>query len=189
MKALSFNPFSAVNNLTFGVLASFMHAYGKVDYTPSQLRWGFKMMRGSVGKSWTFGKAAPGDAMKIRNIMDRTGVISEILDTMYGKSNLSSAEKTALEKAINPYAWQQSGDYLHKGAMVLAMMKNKMVTVTENGVEKKIPLYEALNEEGEWDSAKYGVNKEWSSDDISEQKEWNKFRDYMRKVSIIVHGN
>lgn len=189
LKALSYNPFSAVNNLVFGTMAAFIHAYGRVDYTPKELRWGFKTMKGSVGKSITFGMTSPGEATKIHNIMDRIGVISEVLDTMYGKSNLSTHEKSMLQKTLSPYAWQKSGDYLHKGAMVLAMMKHTMVEVEVDGIKKEISLYEALDDNGEWNVEKYGENKQWSSDDINEQKSWNKFRDKTRKVSIIVHGN
>lgn len=189
LKALSFNPFSAVNNFTFGTISAFIHAYGKVDYTPTQLRKGFRMMKDSVARNWTFNKTSPGESNKISNVMDRMGVISEILETMYGKSNLSSGQKSEWLKAIDPYAWQKNGDYVHKGAMVLAMMQNKMVEVTENSEKKSINLYEALNDEGEWDSKRFGENKAWSSSSIKEQTEWNKFRDKARKVAIIVHGN
>lgn len=188
LKALAFNPFSAVNNLTFGVISAFIHAYGRADYTPSDLRWGFMKMRWSIAKSLTFNTKSPGEAEKIRNIADRVGLITEILDTMYGKSNLHT-HTNYWQKLADPFAWQRSGDYLHKGALLLAMMKNQKVKVMEDGVEKEISLYDALDDSGEWNAAKYGENKEWSSDDIDEQKLWNKFRDKSRKVAMIVHGN
>ena len=189
LKALSFNPFSAVNNFVFGTLSAWLHAYGRVDYDPSDLRWGFSKMRGSIGKALTFNKTAPGDSTKIHNIMDRIGIISEILDTMYGASNLSSEQKSELLKAMHPYAWQKSGDYVHKGAMVLAMMHKQKVEVEINGEKQMIPLYDALDDNGEWNTEKYGERKEWSSNEITEQTAWNKFRDKTRQVALIVHGN
>ena len=54
LKALSFNPFSAVNNLTFGLMSGFIHGYGRADYSPKDYRWGLKKMRGSVARSYSF---------------------------------------------------------------------------------------------------------------------------------------
>jgi len=189
LKALSFNPFSAINNLTFGVMSGFIHAYGKVDYTPADYRWGLKKMRGSIARSYAFNSVEVGESKKVRNIMDRIGVISEILETMYGKSNLQSKQKSGFRKIIDPFGWQKSGDYLTKGAMVLAMMRNRQVEVEIDGQKKMIPLYEAINENGEWNEEKYGENRLWSAENIEEQTEWNKFRDKSRKVSTIVFGN
>lgn len=189
LKALSFNPFSAVNNFVFGTMSAYIHSFGKVDYTPKELNWGFKKMKGSIGKSLSFGTREPGDARKIHNIMERTGVLTEILDTMYGQTNLSAEQKSALRRSINPYQWQKTGDYLHKGAMLLAMMKHTKVKVQVNGVEEEINLYDALNDEGEWNEQQFGERPEWSNQDISKQTEWNKFRNKARKVAIIVHGN
>lgn len=189
LKALSFNPFSAVNNLTFGLISGFIHSYGRADYAPKDYRWGLKKMRGSIARSYTMNSVEVGDSKKIRSIMDRIGVISEIMETMYGKSNLASQQKSGFRKVIDPFGWQKSGDYLTKGAMVLAMMRTKQVEVEVDGEKKKISLYDAIGENGEWDVEKYGENKLWSSENIEDQKEWNKFRDKSRKVSTIVFGN
>ena len=68
-------------------------------------------------------------------------------------------------------------------------MKHKMVDVVEDGVAKKISLWEATGEDGYWNEQKYGPNSEWSSDDTEDQVAWNKFKIQMKTVSTIVYGN
>jgi hypothetical protein len=119
--------------------------------------------------------------------MDRVGMLGDITDTQYGKSNLKTHKDKPLVDAIKPYNWQKSGDYFAKGAMMLAMLKFKQVDLADG---TKISLWDALNEKGVWNEEKYGKRPEWyDADDISGQSEWAAYRDRIRKVGILVFGN
>ena len=199
LKSMAFNPFSAVTNLTFGWLSAATHARGfrvtdketkttSGDYTIKQLKWAVAEMKSNVAASWgsIAGYRGNKTAAKIRAIVDKVGLIDVLIDTTYGKgTNLSPAKRSALKRTFDPFAAQYSGDFLMKGAVVLAMMKNKMIE-TENG---KVSLYDAMDENGNWNEAEYGENKKWYSEKVEEQDEWNTFKGKVRKVGILIFGN
>jgi hypothetical protein len=199
LKSMSYNPFSAVSNLTYGYLSAMLHArgfragqdgYTTGDFTVEQLKTAFKMMKGNVARSWLKASGYEGDSLsrKVEAIIRRTGSIEALIDVQYGKTNLVENQSNT-RKFLDPYAAQKSGDFLTKGACIIARTLNVPVKVQVEGEEKTIPLFEALNEAGEWDSEKYGENKDWSSPDSrEEQKEWNKFTFRVRKTQVVVFG-
>ena len=203
LKAMSYNPFSAVSNFSFGYLSGFIHARGfraedketgetSGDYTAAQLRTAYGLMKGNIARSWgsMFNLSGSDTALKCKAIIERIGSIEALTDTTYGKTNLENFQKKGWQKTVDPFAWQKSGDFLTKGAVMIAMTLNKHVEVTENGVTKRIPLFDALNIDAKWDTEKYGENETWQSDkDIDNQVEWNKFRNKVRKVGILIFGN
>jgi hypothetical protein len=200
LKAMSYNPFSAVTNFTFGYMSSFIHARGfragkdgttKGDFTATQLRQAYSLMKGNALRSWTVGLSEGELAKKCKAVIDRVGMVEALIDTTYGKTNLEAHGKSKASKALDPFAWQKSGDFMTKGAVVIAMTLNKKVKVTIDGTEQEIPLFEALDNEGKWDTEKYGPNEDWYSevDKDIKQQEWNKLRDKIRKVGLIIFGN
>ena len=203
LKAMSYNPFSAVSNFSFGYMSGFIYARGfraddketgetKGDYTAAQLRMAYSLMKGNIARSWgsMFNLSGSDTALKCKAIIERIGMVDALMDTTYGKTNLENFQKKGWQKTVDPFAWQKSGDFLTKGAVMIAMTLNKHVEVTENGVTKRIPLFDALNIEAKWDVEKYGENETWQSDkDIDNQVDWNKFRNKVRKVGILVFGN
>jgi hypothetical protein len=203
LKAMSYNPFSAVSNFSFGYMSGFIHARGfraedketgetSGDYTAAQLRMAYSLMKGNIARSWgsIFNLSGSDTALKCKAIIERIGMVDALSDTTYGKTNLENFQKKGWQKTVDPFAWQKSGDFLTKGAVMIAMTLNKHVEVTENGVTKRIPLFDALSIEAKWDVEKYGENETWQSDkDIDNQVDWNKFRNKVRKVGILVFGN
>lgn len=203
LKAMSYNPFSAVSNFSFGYMSGFIHARGfraedketgetSGDYTAAQLRMAYSLMKGNIARSWgsMFNLSGSDTALKCKAIIERIGMVDALIDTTYGKTNLENFQKKGWQKTVDPFAWQKSGDFLTKGAVMIAMTLNKHVEVTENGVTKRIPLFDALSTEAKWDVEKYGENETWQSDkDIDNQVDWNKFRNKVRKVGILVFGN
>jgi hypothetical protein len=201
LKAMSYNPFSGISNFTFGLMSGFIHGrgfradketgYTSGDYTVQQYRQALQLMKGNYARSWgsITGYTGTVTAKKIKNILDRTGMIDSFIDTNYGKTNLSAADRSALRKTIDPMAWQKTGDFVAKGAVVIAMALNKEVQVEVNGEKKTINLFDALNEEGNWDEAQFGVNTDWTSTEKDDQVLWNKWRDRARKVGLLVFGN
>lgn len=188
MKALGYNPFSAISNFTFGLVSTFIHASGRRDYDLKAARKAMGIMMNSVQKYYTFGTIDNPQARKIMNLMDRLGVIGEIVDTQIGGSNLRDRNK-GWKSALAPFNWQKSGDYFAKGMVMVAMLMKKQVEVEQEGVKKDISLWDALDEEGKWNEAKYGQRPEWYSEEPSEQTEWNNYRDRIRKVGTLVFGN
>jgi len=203
LKAMSYNPFSAVSNFSFGYLSGFIHARGfraednetgetSGDYTAAQLRTAYGLMKGNIARSWgsMFNLSGSESAAKCKAIIERIGMVDALIDTTYGRTNLENYQKKGWQKTIDPFAWQKSGDFLTKGAVMIAMTLNKHVEVTENGVTKRIPLFDALSTEAKWDVEKYGENEAWHSEtDLDNQTDWNKFRNKVRKVGILVFGN
>lgn len=190
-KALSYNPFSAVSNFSFAAVSLGIHGRAKVDYDMKHLRSAYNVMTNAMKKYWLFEKTGNATAQKVHELVKRSGIIGDVVDTDYGKSNLERENKSKLRSALEPFQWQRSGDYFTKGTLMVAMMKAKQIEVTQTGTGNKvtIPLWDAFNEKGEWDQSKYELDKTWYSDNISDQSNWSNYRDKMRKVSTIVFGN
>lgn len=188
LKTLSYNPFSGLANMTFGVVSAAIHANGGRDYSWKDLGAALRMMMHSTAKWVTFGSKESLMAEKILAIMDRTGVVGDVVDSRYGKIDIRD-RKAAWRHAVNPYNWMRSGDYFMKGLTTMAMLLHDKVKVTEGGVEKEVSLWEALDQDGKWDSKRFGERKDWYSEDVKEQKSWDQFRNKAVRVNMIIHGN
>lgn len=196
LKAMSYNPMSGVANLAFGYLSTRTHARGfranlpdgfsSGDFTNEQLTQAYALMRATskyhIGK--VFGAERNPTAAKIWNLIQKVGAIEALIDTRYGDSNLSEKE-SKLKSFFDPYGWQKSGDFLTKGATIVARALNTPVKVTVNGEEKTISLFEALNSEANWDTATYGTNEDWEK----QGKNWNKYTLRTRKIMLLIFGN
>lgn len=186
LKAMAYNPFSIVSNMSQGLLQASVYARGfridkedgtsSGDFTIGQFRKGLKIVGSRSNKT------------KIVGIMDSMGLIDVLLDQhMPNYSKMDSVQKAAVKKLFDPFAGQRFGDFFHKSAMVVAMMLNKKVDTKEGS----ITLFDAMDSEGHWDVERLGENKDWYSrkDKDLHQKEWNKFRSKVKAVSIRVHGH
>lgn len=186
-KALSWNPFSAGANFIFAMVSAHTYATGKVEYDRIHLRKAMGIMGHAMKNYYTFGAAEDGAARKIRAVMERAQVMTELT----GMDHKATHNQSHLKEAISPFNWQKSGDYYAKGSSMIAMMLKKTVDVIDKntGETRNITLWDALDKDGAWDLSKYEENMDWYSENVSEQKEWNKFRDKMRGVSTIIYGN
>jgi hypothetical protein len=187
-KALSFNPFSAMANFTFGVVSAAIFANGRQEFGNKEFMRALRTMMKSTGKYLTFGGADSETARKIMNVMDRLGVMGDVVESQYGK--LEHRERVPKwKKTINPYTWLRSGDYFCRGLNTVATLLKQQVKVTEDGVEKEISMWEALDSNGEWNETKYGKRLEYFSENVEDQTEWNKLRDKIARVNMIIMGN
>jgi hypothetical protein len=187
-KALSFNPFSAMANFTFGVVSAAIFANGRQEFGNGEFVRALRTMMKSTGKYMTFGGADSETARKIMNVMDRLGVMGDVVESQYGK--LEHRERVPKwKKTINPYTWMRSGDYFCRGLNTVATLLKQTVKVNEGGVEKEISMWEALNSNGEWNEEKYGKRPEYFSENVEDQTEWNKLRDKIARVNMIIMGN
>jgi uncharacterized membrane protein len=187
-KALSFNPFSAVANFTFGVVSSAIFANGRQEFGNKEFRQSLRIMMSSSGKWASFGAHVSPQARKIMNVMDRLGVMGDVVESSYGK--LDQRERIPKwKKTINPYNWLRSGDYFCRGLNTVATLLKQKVKVTEDGINKEISVWEALDDNGEWNEARFGKRPEYFSENIEDQKEWAKLKDKIARVNMIVMGN
>lgn len=188
LKALSYNPFSAVANVLFGLISAQIHANGKRDFTRKELMAAYRSISHSSLNWWSAGTIETAEARKMLAIMDRMGIIGDYVDSNYGTFKVRDRKRGWL-KRLSPYHLLRSGDYFMKAVTTRAMLIHDKVKVTENGEVKEIALWEALNEDGEWNAEKYGENKEWSSEETQDQVAWDKFRNKAIRVNMVIHGN
>lgn len=184
LRALSYNPISAFSNYSFGIISSAIHANNGLDFTWSSWRKAFNTMKSSTAKGLKLSglNGQVGEtAEKILNVMDRLGIMGDLVDGDYGKTNLDN-RKNGLAKTLSPYQMLQSGDYFVKGLNTLAVLMEEKTTV--NGVETSV--WEALDKDGNW---KFPNMPEWQSDDIREQTEWSRVKNKAIAVNKIIMGN
>jgi hypothetical protein len=186
-KALSWNPFSAGANFMFALISNHVYAAGKTDFDSSHLWRAQGIMRNAMLNYYTFGAAENPGSAKIRAMMERAQVMTELT----GMEHQATHDKSHLKEALSPFNWQKSGDYFAKGSMMIAMMLKKTIDVTDvnSGETRNINIWDAFDNKGQLDESKYVPNEKWYSSDVRQQTDWNQFRDKMRGVSTIVFGN
>jgi len=186
LKALSYNPMSAINNLAFGLISSTIHANGGQDYSWKDLKKAFSIMMNATGRSLGLARATGNDsamhktAEKILNLMDRMGIMGELIDSEYGTSNISGGKK-GIRSVLSPYQMLRTGDYFVKAMNMVAILHHETVTV--NGEKKK--LWEVLKQDGTVDIQ----DEAWQSEDPLKQSKWNKLRNKVIAVNKITMGN
>lgn len=188
LKALSYNPFSGLANLGFALVSTYVYAAGKQEMDLATTAMAFKMMMHSTARSVSFDSIDTKTAQKILAVMDRLGVIGDIVDSQYGQGTLRR-HKPLWKKVLDPFAMLRSGDYFGKGLSTVSLLLHEKVKVTEDGVEKEIPIWQALDEDGKWNEEKYGKNPEWYNEEGINEKEWEKLRNKVIRVNTIIHGN
>lgn len=186
LKALSYNPFSAIANMGFGLISIAIHANGKADFTGKEARSAMRLMMNATSSHLGNKNET---AEKILNIMDRLGVIGDYVDTRYGKAPKVRDNKPAWKRYLDPFAMLRSTDYFMKGVTSVAVLLHKKVEVETAEGKKMISLYDALDKDGHWNEELYGKRPEWFSEDVTQQTEWDKMRNRVVRVNMILHGN
>lgn len=191
LKALAFNPFSAISNFSFGAISVSIQARGRVDFNPVTTREAWGIMTHSMKKYWLVNDEGDATAQKVFNIMRRAGVMGDVVDTQYGQSNITTRKHGKLRRIADPFNWQKAGDYFTKGVLTVAMMRTKQIEVTDKdtGEKKTISLWDSLGTDGKLDTSKYKEDTTWYSADKSMQANWDAYRDRIRKVLMMVQGN
>lgn len=182
---LGYNILSAQNNVTFGIVQNFIHAAGKEDYTPKQLRQAYRMMLSSTARSLGVESEA---ADKIYNLITKLDVLFEVDETaLSGKERSERMKKTPLG-LLAPHELQRRGEYFAQGMVTVAMMLNTEV-ITKDGT--KTNLFEAFDSNGDWNTELMGENKNWGGDP-NKPGELTNFVKFSRKVIEVnkrIHGN
>lgn len=180
LKALAFNPFSAVANVSFGLLSVYIHASGRQDFTRGEVNQAFKKLLNLPGSA---------EQEKIMNLMERLGIMGDIVDSHYGRVPQNRDNIPTWKKLADPFQLMRSSDFFMKGVTTVAHLLHQKIEVETAEGKQTIPLYDAFNTDGEWDTKKYGERPEWSSKDMQEQKAFDKLRNRVIRLNMIIHGN
>ena len=181
LKAMSYNPFSAFANVTFGLISAGIHANGSTDFSWAHL--------GEAFKRYHAGRFDKDETAKITNMMDRLGIIGDYVDSNYGQRKKFHDEVPGWKHAISPFELMRKSDFYMKAVTTMALMLKHTVEVEENGEKKTITLYDSLDKNGYWDKERFGARPEWHSEDASEETAWQAFQLKAGRVNTIIHGN
>ena len=129
-------------------MSNLVWSASKVDFTPAQTMKAFGLMWKSALN------LKDGRLDKATNLIAKYNLLYENLE--FGSSDTEN--QTLKKLKAMPYVLLRKGDLFIKGQTLISLMLNKQVEVTENGVKKTIPLWEAYDNQGNWNTAKYGEN-------------------------------
>jgi hypothetical protein len=178
IKAMGWNPFSAINNVLFGWLSNFTYAAGAADVSIEDMLAANKVMLSTVVG---IGEAEPEVAKKIRALMIKFDTLKEILDTAYKDS--SDSNKSA--SLLKPLEMQRRGEYFVQGMTLVSMLMHQKVTI--NG--KQYSLWESFDNEGKW---KYANKEQWGEGNVDDDSQNREFIDFKLKLTQTIkkiHGN
>lgn len=193
-KAISYNPFSAIANWSFGLVSAANYAQGakglgaKADYDAKSWRKAFAMVTPAIRNFFAGGDKTT--AMKIYNLMDLFGTMGDVVDSTYGETALAS-RRNKVHDALKPYAMMRSSDYNVRASVMIAMMLHKKIGVTDKATGERITvsLWDAFGDNGEFNTDKYVEDTAWSAEDASERTDWLKFKNRTKKIMYTVLGN
>lgn len=174
LKGMGWNVFAGANNMIFGQMANFNWAAGNVDFSD-------KDMLKAVGIMLSFDSSTE---KKVRALMTKFNTVKQLRDTVHKATSNYNKARTGIQK-LAPYELYAKGEYFVQGQVLMAMLNNKQVEITEDGTKKTISLYEALNEEGDWDTKRFGENKEFADNSEQTKEIKNKLDTLLKKI----HGN
>lgn len=183
LKTLSYNPFSAFANLSFGLVSLMVHANGRVDFDKKTAMNAFTTMLSATKRAVTGGLAGGEQAKKILVLMEKYDMMGDLLDSDFAGQSRIHGQKTLLQRLSSPYQLLRNSDYFMKGSILVAMLKSHKVM---GGEGKEVSLWDAYDSKGEW---KGESNKEWVSENPEEEVAFRKFQARAIQVGKTIMGN
>lgn len=190
LRGMGWNTMGAAANLGFGLISNFTFASGEEFYTEKDSLRAFNMAMSGVTNFFTTGYANTDRSDKIRALMERFNVLKDFDEEAHQVTGKKKGKGRGLNRA-RPYTIQGSTEYFIQSMHMISMMLGEKVTVTKNGKEVEIPLWEAFDKNGKWNSAKYGENTDWEGDSF-DTNQGAKFVDFKLKIDQTnkqIHGN
>jgi len=178
LKGMGWNIFGGVNNALFGQLANANWAATGVDYSDDDLQKAIGTML--IAQS-------PNDSStrkKVESLMIKFNTVKQLRDKIYSATTNYNKARKGLQK-LSPYELYAQGEYFVQGQVMVALLNATKVKVTEDGVEKEISLFEAFDENGNWNTEKFGENSEYSELGANTLKFKFKLDSLLKKI----HGN
>lgn len=154
-----FKPFSALTNLTIGLINNSIEASKSKDFTDDDLLWASFKMYNSIlkfGTSWVTDRLVTPEAQKIALGAQFFGISKSLYETQ---------EPGVIQKGRNYitkffYSLQEGGEYLIGTQIMLSMLKHQKITDLKN---KERSLWEAYDSDFNFKTSEFGEHPEWSS--------------------------
>ena len=156
LNLIGLKPFSALANVSIGMINNYVYAAREKDFNTKDLDWAMIKLRNSMLKFGTANLLTNKEAMKIGSLALKFGVVKEtfIEDSKeYGKNEYLKKIPQVL------FLLQESGEYLIANQILLAKLHN---TKIKNLAGKEKNLYEAFDEFGDWKTSEFGEAPEWN---------------------------
>jgi hypothetical protein len=181
IKAMGWNPFSAVTNLGFGVISNYTHAAGEEDFGDKELNKAYKLLLNNVLRATHIVNMKT--AIKISQLMMEYGVVGDIRDGT-GSHNVKSLKEKF--KILLPYEMTSRAEFINQGSTFIAMMLRKKITDI-NGKERNLFEAYTLDDKNNlvWNEKEFGEQPEWQS--LGKNK--TNFKLKVEAVKEIIHGN
>lgn len=184
---MGFNYGAALTNMMQGYIANLIESKDGRIFNTKQLFKAYAQMGGSVMSFYTGGHISTDTAHKVRNIMIRFDLLGE---TSTELSLKKSTKGTPWYKDF--YVFQNSSEYINQAPVLIATLSNIKVTKVTGGVKEQIPLWDALDVDGNLKSDIEIENRsDWDVADDSENS-GEKYINAILKVSqaiSAIHGN
>ncbi len=178
LKSFSYNPISALVNLTMGYMSAFMYAAGNQEIKEKTFDQAFY----EVNKAFITRNTALLD--KLSNFMEEGDLMGELRETWHGQTNLKAYGKWY--DKLDPFVFMRHGDKNVRMAVVMAYLKDTKVTVGD----KELPLFEVLDSEGQWNEAVYGKRVGWGTkgDDSEAEDAYSEMATHMAALQRIMES-
>lgn len=176
IKGMGWNPFSAMLNLIVGYSSNLTWSAGGADFNPTDFRKANGLMLSSLLDSKL--------SNKITRLMQKFDTLKEINEAAYESITNNNGVRKGMKK-LAPLEMQRLAEKFVQGQTMLAMMLNTKIKVGD----KEINLFEAFDENGEWNTELYGENQDWQTIDSRAGNKAFEFKVRMDQVLKSIHGN
>ena len=179
LRGMGWNVFAGITNLVYGWMSNTVHGAGEEDFTSADLR---KARYVSI-----FGVKNPKTRNKIWKLMNRFDVLKESSEHVSGILKADKKKYLGFGN-LGPFEIQKSTDYTVQSELMLAVMYNTKVTTLDG---KEINLYEAFNENGEWNEQLMGEDNSWNGDiDVAgDNKSLHQLSFKLTQLVKLLHAN
>jgi hypothetical protein len=183
LKHMGWNIRAGFANMGFGMLSVFTWSAGNPEFTTQNVitALGIMMRSGTKRKD-----------LKVANVIKKMNVLFEVRDVTFGRGNsrleTDVSKLKFISKNLSAFEIQRKTEYFVQGLSMLSQMINTQVEVTrkDTGEVETIPLFYALDENGDWNTEIYEEQKDW---DYIEGDKMSSFRNKVIKTNYYMHGN
>ena len=187
MKGMGWNVISATTNMFYGSIANVIHANRRQEFTRKDLRKATGIMLNSTMKSLTGDLYENKQARKVMALMLKYDTLKEFNEEAFRQTTDPNRTSRGLKK-LAPYELQRRSEYFVQGQTMVAMM---LAIKLKDKAGNNVTLFDAFDEQGNWDVDKMGENTEWNGDvNIEGENEKSmKFKFALDQTLKRIHGN
>tara|TARA_R100001460_G_scaffold19735_8_gene41011 strand:- start:2219 stop:6856 length:4638 start_codon:yes stop_codon:yes gene_type:complete len=184
IKGLGWNLSSSITNLMEGEAANLIIA-AQGDYFSQDSYWRARAItRKSFGKNITAGKLKIPDAIKLRNLMDKTDILQDSANELQRSSDVSSFGKNVSK--LHPLELNRRTEYLIQSPIFVSMLLEQ--TITDSNGENPSSVWDAMDENGNL-RPPYNTEQNIATWQDMNNAEFNNFRSRVSAAINLAHGN